>query len=269
MSKHKGDSAKREIPSDNVAELKKLKAKYDIRDEKGRHIRPLFFKYIDGYKGYNNDYYVYVDTPDEGFVKELVTDKYSKAKAIRDANPEKVKIERGRMSYSEMKTSMDYLEKAVDNFKHKRKKRDYLPFSEMLIPADQLSGQVYYPQIHRIVAMVEKAKTQIAELYTIPELTKSEIAIETQIIKSDLSERINSVSINEKGIRYILSLLDDKRYSGISKYLFDIVFNTNHDKFYDLVEQSKTPVKKLEECEDGDIDILGIKYRKIQTVNYY
>ena len=269
MSNLEIDSAKREIPSDNVAELKKLKAKYDIRDDKGRHIRPLFFKYIDTYKGYNSDYYVYVETPGDGFVKELVTDRYSTAKSIRDARDGQVLIERGRMSYKEMKTSMDYLEKAIDRFKYKRKTKEYLPFSEILLPVDQLSGQVYYPQIHRIVAMVERAKTQISELYTIADLPKAEIAVMTADIKEDLAARIDSVSINERGIRHILTLLEDKRYSGITKYLFDIVFNSNYDKFYDLVEQNKTPVEKLEECEDGDIDILGIKYRKVSVVNNY
>lgn len=269
MSNLEIDSAKREIPSDNVAELKKIKAKYDIRDNKGRHIRPLFFKYIDGYKGYNNEYYVYVETGDDVFEKEIVTDKYSKAKAIRDSNKKNVHIEKGRMSYKELKTSMDYLEKSIDKFKYKRKTKEYLPFSEILVPTNELSGQVYYPQIHRIVAMIEKAKTQIAELYTIANISKTEIMIQTQMIKNDLSERIDSVSINQKGIRYLLTLLDDKRYSGISKYLFDIVFNVNYEKFYDIVEQSKSPVDRLEESEDGDIDILGIKYRRTQAINHY
>ena len=58
MSNLEIDSAKRENPADNTFELQCLKKKYDVRDEKGRHIRPLFFRYIDSYKGYRDGYYI-------------------------------------------------------------------------------------------------------------------------------------------------------------------------------------------------------------------
>ena len=48
MSNLEIDSAKRENPANNTRELQLLKKKYDVRDKKNRHIRPLFFKYIDG-----------------------------------------------------------------------------------------------------------------------------------------------------------------------------------------------------------------------------
>ncbi len=60
MSNLEIDSAKRENPADNTFELQCFKEKYDVRDEKGRHIRPLFFRYIDSYKGYRDGYYIYV-----------------------------------------------------------------------------------------------------------------------------------------------------------------------------------------------------------------
>ena len=44
MSNLEIDSAKRENPADNTFELQCLKKKYDVRDKKGRHIRPLFFR---------------------------------------------------------------------------------------------------------------------------------------------------------------------------------------------------------------------------------
>ena len=47
MSNLEIDSAKRENPANNALELQCLKKKYDMRDNKNRHIRPLFFKCID------------------------------------------------------------------------------------------------------------------------------------------------------------------------------------------------------------------------------
>ena len=43
MSNLEIDSAKRENPANNALELQCLKKKYDMRDNKNRHIRPLFF----------------------------------------------------------------------------------------------------------------------------------------------------------------------------------------------------------------------------------
>ena len=262
MSNLEIDSAKREIPCDNVAELKKLKEKYDIRDAKNRHIRPLFFKYIDGYKGYNSEYYVYEETDDGEFEKQLVTSRCSEARKIKNESGKKIYIEKGRMTYQPMKTSMDYLQQSIDKFKKRRKTKEYLPFSEMLISVADLPGQVYYPQVHRIVAMIETAKSEINGLYYGGELDRSYITIRSHEIKDDLAKRIDSISINVKGIRHILTLLDDKKYSGISKYLFDVVFHLNSEKFYDLVARSQRDIYMLEESEDGDIDIFGIKYVK-------
>lgn len=42
MSNLEIDSAKRENPANNSMELKLLKAKYAVYDNKGRYVRPLF-----------------------------------------------------------------------------------------------------------------------------------------------------------------------------------------------------------------------------------
>ena len=78
MSNLEIDSAKRENPANNTRELQLLKKKYDVRDKKNRHIRPLFFKYIDGYKGYRDDYHVYIEDGEE-FTKLCKTDKFKRS----------------------------------------------------------------------------------------------------------------------------------------------------------------------------------------------
>ena len=94
MSNLEIDSAKRENPADNTFELQCLKKKYDVRDNKNRHVRPMFFKYIDGYKGYRDDYYIYREEDDE-FVKKCVVGSYKEVRAIKE-NDESICVDRGR-----------------------------------------------------------------------------------------------------------------------------------------------------------------------------
>ena len=114
MSNLEIDSAKRENPADNTFELQCLKKKYDVRDKKGRHVRPLFFRYIDGYKGYRDGYYIYVEEDGE-YVKQGVVESYKEAQALKETGS--VMVERGRMTYQRHETSMDYLELCINKFR--------------------------------------------------------------------------------------------------------------------------------------------------------
>ena len=103
------DSAKRENPANNTAELKTIKEKYDLRDKNKRHIRPLFFKYIDDYKGYREGYYIYLDDDGES-VKIDMVDTFKEAQEIQSDNAD-IQIEKGRMTYQSHETSIDLLRK--------------------------------------------------------------------------------------------------------------------------------------------------------------
>ena len=67
-------------------------------------------------------------------------------------------------------------------------------------------------------------------------------------------------------MRYLLSLIDRKEYSDISKFLFDTLFGTANECFYDLIQSSKSPIYRLEECSNGDISIYHFKYNKIENL---
>lgn len=263
------DAAKRENPANNTFELKCLKNKYDKRDNKGRHIRPLFFKYIDDYKGYRDDYHVYEENEDNEYEKCLVTDKYSEVRQYVNDAEKTLHVERGRMSYAMHMTTMDYLQKAIDKFSNKRlPKREYVSFSDVLIPVADLPGYVKYPQVERLIDYIKRVKQETWEVWNnksdLSPSQKRKIAYEK---KQDLIEYVSSLEISDKSVRYILSLIDTDEYKGLASYIFSIILDTSNEKFYRLIDASKEVIQKLEEDEDGDIDIMGFKYRKIDVVN--
>ena len=64
-------------------------------------------------------------------------------------------------------------------------------------------------------------------------------------------------------MRYLLSLIDKKEYSDISKFLFDTLFGTANNSFYELIESSKNNIYRLEEAKNGNIKIYDFSYNKI------
>lgn len=268
MSNLEIDAAKRENPANNTFELQCLKRKYDKRDEKGRHVRPLFFKYIDNYKGYRDDYHIYEETEDNEFSKKLVTDKYSTVRQYKLSASNTIHVERGRMSYAMHHTSMDYLQKAIDKFSNKRlSKKEVVPFSEVLIPMKEMTGYVKWSQVHRLLDYIRDVKQNIWEVWNcrndLSASQKRKISFE---IKSEMIEYVSGLSISDKSVRYILSLIDSEEYSGIARFIFDIILDTSNEQFYRVLSLSKEPIPRLEECSDGDIDIMGFKYKRVYNV---
>ena len=220
MSNLEIDSAKRENPADNAYELQCLKRKYDQRDNKDCHIRPLFFKYLDGFKGYRDEYYVYekvIDENEERYCRKLsrVTfkdvEKYRKNRKEQKEQAIDFLVERGRMVYKYYDTSMDYLQKAIDKFKYTREeKKDVndktnkeIPFSECLISSDSLSGSVWYPQIDKIINYVRDIKKKIWIVWNGEnELSNKEKREKSTELHKECIDYISSLIIGKKTMRY-------------------------------------------------------------------
>ncbi len=261
MSNLEIDSAKRENPADNTFELQCLKKKYDVRDKKGRHIRPLFFRYIDGYKGYRDGYYIYVEEDGE-YIKQGVVESYKEAKALKETGS--VMIERGRMTYQRHETSMDYLELAINKFRTKSPTKKPKKFSDVLISSDNLYGQVWYPQVNRIIDMVRETKSSIAAIWSnddgLSNKRKRDLAEE---IRQECIDYVCNIKIGEKTMRHIVELIDSKDCEDISRFLFGILFGTPNEEFYKLIELSKSPIYKLQEDQYGDVVIYDFRYKRV------
>lgn len=261
MSNLEIDSAKRENPADNTFELQCLKKKYDVRDNKGRHVRPLFFRYIDGYKGYRDRYYIYVEEDGE-YIKQGVVESYKEARGLKETGS--ILIERGRMTYQKHETSMDYLELAINRFRPRVSRKSQLRLTDILIPEDQLYGQVWYPQVNRIIDMVRESKKDIASIWSsdvgLSNKKKRNLAEE---IRQECVNYICNLTIGEKTMRHLVGLIDSKEYSDISKFLFRILFEKQNEGFYKLIELSKDTIYKLEENDNGNVLIYDFRYIRI------
>lgn len=266
MSNLEIDSAKRENPANNTRELQLLKKKYDVRDKKNRHVRPLFFKYIDGYKGYRDDYHVYVEQDDE-FQKLFKTDKYKDAQTIKKESANNIVIERGRMSYLKHETSMDYLQKCINRFYVPRDKEANHGLSYMLVPISATKGEYQKDVEQQIVEIAREAKKEINSIWesTNPnKKTKRELAYEVQV---KCSAALQEIQINEKTMRRLLGKLEDE-YSDVTRFLFfsllEQVRGFMLSGFRQIIQKSVSPVSILREDVDGDIQIYDFHYLKTQ-----
>lgn len=266
MSNLEIDSAKRENPANNTRELQLLKKKYDVRDKKNRHVRPLFFKYIDGYKGYRDDYHVYVEQDDE-FQKLFKTDKFKDAQEIKKHSENNIVVERGRMSYQKHETSMDYLQKCINRFYVPRDKEANHGLSYMLIPISATKGDYQRDVEEEIVEIARTAKKEINSLWNSKEYTNKQKREQANLIREKCSAALQEIQINEKTMRKMLGRLEDE-YSDVARFLFfsllDQVRGFMLSGFHQIIQRSISPVSILREDADGDIQIYDFCYLKTQ-----
>lgn len=264
MSNLEIDSAKRENPANNTRELQLLKKKYDVRDKKNRHVRPLFFKYIDGYKGYRDDYHVYVEQDDE-FQKLFKTDKYKDAQTIKKESANNIVIERGRMSYLKHETSMDYLQKCINRFYVPRDKEANHGLSYMLIPINSVKGEYQKEIEQQIIELARTAKRDINSLWSNQEYSNKQKREQANEIKEKCSAALQEIQINEKTMRKLLGKLEEE-YSDVARFLFfsllEQVRGFMLSGFYQIIQKSISPVNILREDAEGDIQIYDFRYLK-------
>lgn len=266
MSNLEIDSAKRENPANNTRELQLLKKKYDVRDKKNRHVRPLFFKYIDGYKGYRDDYHVYVEQDDE-FQKLFKTDKYKDAQTIKKESANNIVIERGRMSYIKHETSMDYLQKCINRFYVPRDKEANHGLSYMLVPISDTKGEYQKEIEQQIIELARVAKRDINSLWNNQEYSNKQKREQANEIEEKCSAALQEIQINEKTMRKLLGKLEEE-YSDIARFLFfsllEQVRGFMLSGFHQIIQKSVSPVSVLREDVDGDIQIYDFHYLKTQ-----
>lgn len=266
MSNLEIDSAKRENPANNTRELQLLKKKYDVRDKKNRHIRPLFFKYIDGYKGYRDDYHVYVEQDDE-FQKLFKTDKYKDAQTIKKESANNIVIERGRMSYLKHETSMDYLQKCINRFYVPRDKEANHGLSYMLVPISATKGEYQKDIEQQIVEKARRAKIEINSFWNDNEYTNKQKRDKANEVREKFATVLQEIQINEKTMRRLLGKLEEE-YSDVARFLFfsllEQVRGFMLSGFHQIIQKSVSPVSILREDVDGDIQIYDFHYLKTQ-----
>lgn len=274
MSNLEIDSAKRENPANNTRELQLLKKKYDVRDKKNRHVRPLFFKYIDGYKGYRDDYHVYIEQDDE-FQKLFKTDKYKEAQEIKKHSENNIVVERGRMSYIKHETSMDYLQKCINKFYTPRIdiNGDFIdrPLTDVIIDP-KLIGRERVTKAKRaeilksVVSLVDEARKECNAIWVNTMLNNNEKRECIWEVRCYYANKLREIQITEKQMAYFLKDVDGS-YFGLTRFMFYLLIEEVRgfmlSTFYLVLQDSTAPISLLEENKDGDIEIYDFRYSKI------
>lgn len=265
MSNLEIDSAKRENPADNTFELQCLKKKYDVRDKKNRHVRPMFFKYIDGYKGYRDDYYVYRD---DEFIKrrKCVLTSFKEVQEIKRKD-KSVHVERGRMSYQKYATSMDYLESCINKFKMPRK--DHLPLNTILVTDEnKIDGEYSKKDEKRIIELIETTRNNTDGIWGSELLSNREKRELTEEYRTKQIAKIQNIKVSDLTIYSILMKMEAE-YKSIARYLFFFLMDKSNYEMrshvINVIVDSYEQVSELVECDDGEIKIFGYSFRKELT----
>lgn len=271
MSQHKGDSAKRENPADNVWELKQLKKKYDKRDNKNRHVRPLFFKYIDDYKGYNNSYHVYREFGDE-YEKVYDTDSYTEAYDLA-REEDSLTVCKGHMDYQFMRSTMDMIDKSISKFKRGMDKRygnsyemrneinKIISFEDCLLPLSYFNiNSVDYKQLNAICDEIIPEYIQMKQelLNTITNFTTRYSALKE--LENSFYNKIQSMRINVHTARELIRRISFDKYSSIHRFIFKICFSLPLKGFFGLIINSRENVCCLKELTCGHYIVDNIYY---------
>ena len=218
------DKAKKEFEVDNTAELKRLKEKYEIRDDKNRMIKPYFFGEIAKPKGYY------------------------------DTN---------RKNYKQHKTSMDYLQKCINKFRLPSTNNNFLSFVEILDPCQFNKSYVKYDQINRVFQLIEDMRKNVNEIYISDDIDKHDKYRLMSEVKQNCVEYIDTIKMSYSTMYWMLYLMNTKEYKHISRSLFTVLFGTPNKSFFKVVEKSKEPIPILNEEMNGEIQLYNHKYSKI------
>lgn len=222
------DKAKREYVVDSVAEIKRLRKKHEDRDDDGRQIKPNFLGKIARMKGYYDS---------------------------------------ERKSYKFHDTTMDYLQHSLNVVRAQHTRRDFIPFSDLLVPREAyFSHSVKYPQVDRILELVRKMRADIQSIWhgTDDDLDNTEKSILTRDIRQQYMDYIKSIKLSRHTAYRLLLAIEEPCNRDISRTLFYSLFSIPNQDFLDLIEASRTPISILEEDEDaaGSIEIYGFRFCK-------
>ncbi len=226
------DKAKREYAVDSVAEIKRLRKKYEARDDDGRQIKPNFLGKIARMKGYYDS---------------------------------------DRKNYKFHDTTMDYLQHSLNTFRVNYVHHDYVPFSALLIPKDEyFARSVNYPQVDRILEFVRdmRSKIQIIWSGTDDDLDNYGKAILVNEVRQEYLSYIEKLKLNRHTAYRLLLAIEDPANKEISRTLFYALFSLPNQDFLNLIEQSRVPIPLLVEDENiaGSIEIYDFRFRKEMAI---
>lgn len=224
------DKAKKEFVVDTVAEMKRIRKKYNIKDDDGRMIKPNFFGHLARTKGYYNS---------------------------------------EKKNYKKHDTSMDYLQTCINSFQLSRKNQSekiiFCKFTDVVNIDNFDIRYVKQEQIDRVIDLVTDMKKEIFDIWNFKDdldnKTKGKLSNE---VKQNCIDYIDKIKFSYSTMYYLLTTIEDEKYSNISRMIFNTLFGTPNKAFFSLIKMSEQPLDILQEDVSGDIEIYNILFKKIQ-----
>ncbi len=221
------DKAKREYAVDSVAEIKRLRRKYEARTKDGRQVKPNFLGKIARMKGYYDS---------------------------------------ERKDYQFHETTMDFLQHSLNSYRNPYSSAPFLPFSALLVQDVYSQKSVWYPQVERILSFVRDMRTEIRSVWdgTDDGLDNYGKAILVHEIRSEYIEYIRALRISPHTVYRLMLAIEEPHNKDISRTLFYTLFFAPNQCFLDLIEKSRTPISTLKEVQDDnwDVELYGFHFCK-------
>ncbi|MFG6378251.1 MAG: hypothetical protein K1W19_08060 [Lachnospiraceae bacterium] len=218
------DKAKKEFDISSSREIKEIKEKWARRTFDKKVIKPAFLGFIAQTKGYRN--------------------------------PLKKK-------YNYHKTSMDYLLKEINHYRSGKTEADnFAKLSECFQFSGFHAHSVNWKQTNKIVKLCETATSAINAVWSKDYYTTEEKYILTQRYKDDLVFGIQKMKINQHTLFILITYVDMEKYSRISKLLFFVLFNYKNEIIIDMMTNMAHPASYIQEYDNGEIDLYGIKFKR-------
>lgn len=224
------DKAKREYAIDSGGEISRIKQKYQVLDPHGKAIRPNFFGVLAKRKGYYDSQ---------------------------------------KKKYAFCKTSMDFLQHAVNKFRSPVVKEPLIPFSDILSRKDYHYSRVNYRQVNRVLEKIRAGKKDIQAVWKSEnrDIDREAKALFTQEIQEELTRFVAELTMNSSTMLRLLAAMEEEKNRDICKMLFYTLFATANSSFYSLLQRSQEAIPSLIRDPDGEIELYGLRYRRSDGQN--
>lgn len=228
------DKAKKEFVIDSYRELDDIRCKYKMTEdmkkvpdgEKPKTIKPWFFAHIVKQKGFYNP-----------------------------------KTKR----YTKFRTSMDYLQEAINSYKLRNQKRikgGFLPFCEVVNDAHLRSDFVDHKAISDIWSKAAGLKASYEYIYR----TEDDASVARRMVteaKSGFYEYMDGLDLNKSTMISLLQSVESEKTEKFMTTLFYGLFGTGNRSLFNCIRDSREPIESIVPDPDGDIEIYGYRYSEI------
>ncbi len=217
------DKAKKEFDISSSKEISEIKKKWLQYTPDNKAIKPAFLGFIAQTKGYKD--------------------------------PQK-------KTYHYHKTSMDYVLKELNQYRSHKTKANFTPFSECFhFPAFN-ANSVNKKQLCTIRNICETTTLAIHAIWGKEYYTLEEKYLLSQQYKEELVSYIQKLKINQHTLFVLITYIDNKKYSQISKLLFYLLFHYKNNTLIELMYDLQPSSSYIKEAANGEIDLYGIKFKR-------